>query len=406
MPNIGKYAEAAKNIRDRYLSSETKLALGKGGVLQAQKKTFSIPRQVYLPTKITKKDSMPSHTPLIKRNTFMHAWGGAVRAVQPIKLDGRLNEWQQCRPYVLCGSGQGLRELPPKLRNCCLSVQWDNRGLYFAYKIQDTRDNPQNVAHFWDTDALEIFLDPHNHKDPHRNKGRSFQFWAWPRARGKPGSTGQSVFSSPNNFNPKALKEGFIRFASVRNGSQYTAEVFIPAFLLGKWYPLPGKIIGFNFSINNGEGIFIRWVTNSGRNVSISPDLWGDLLLMGSDAYIKISPDDFILPGQNVKITVTDHDMNLKPQIKDKIWVTVKSRLTDDKLPLALLETGNNTGIYSAELGTVFALKAKEKERISVRPGDLLEIYYLDQHGSGGKKDVAKVKEINVGRGVFSFGSH
>ena len=406
VPNLNKYAQVAKSMRERYLSSETRLTLGIGLTAQPQNREYFIPRQVYIPKKSKKPDKQREDKTLIKTDSYTNAWGGAVRSTKPVILDGNLNEWQRCKPFALYGSGQGLDKLPPQLQNCnCLFVQWDNQGLYFAYTINDMRDNKYFAKIFWDTDALEIFLDPHNLKDSRRIKDRSYQFWVWPRAKSKEGSTGQSVFSSPRAYTPKILKDGIIRYASIRKGSQYTCEVFVPGGLLKRWYPLPGKVIGFNYSINNGEGVLIRWVTNVGRNISYHPELWGDLFLMGSDAEIKLSPEDFIFPGQNLKITIADHDMNLKAQERDKIWVKVSSRLTGDQIPLALMETDENSGIFSTDLGTVFALKPKEKERISVRPGDILEVYYLDQYTLGGKKNVPLVKEIQVGRGVFSLGT-
>lgn len=405
VPNLNKYAQAAKSMRDRYLSGETRLTLGIGLSAQPENREYFIPRQVYISKKSKQSDKQQKDKTLIKTDTYTNAWGGAVRVTKPVILDGNLNEWQHCKPFALCGSGQGLDKLPPQLQNCsCLFVQWDNQGLYFAYTINDMRDNKYLAGIFWETDALEIFLDPHNLKDSQRIKDRSYQFWVWPRAKSKKGTTGQSVFSSPRAFTPKILKDGIIGYASIRKGSQYTCEAFVPGGLLKRWYPLPGKILGFNYSINNGEGVLIRWVTNVGKNVSYYPELWGDLLLMGSDAEIKLSPEDFILPGQNLKIIIADHDMNLKALERDKIWAKVSSRLTGDQLPLALIETEENSGIFSTVLGTVFALKPKEKERISVRPGDVLEVYYLDQYTLGGKKNVPLVKEIQVGRGVFSLG--
>lgn len=405
MPNLHKYAQSAKSMRERYLKGETSLTLGIGLSTEPEEKEYFIPEQVYIPEKTKKADTRKETKKLIKTDAYTHAWGGAVRVTQPIILDGNLNEWQQCKPFALCGSGQGLKELPSGLQNCnCLFVQWDNQGLYFAYQLNDARDNPGLAASFWDADALEIFIDPHNLKDPQRIEGRSYQFWVWPRAKSRVGSTGQSVFSTAQAFTPKVLKDGIIQHASVRRGGQYTCEAFVPAGLLRRWYPLPGKIIGLNYSMNNGEGVLIRWVTNMGRNISYHPELWGDLLLMGSDAEIQLSPENFILPGQNVKIMIADHDMNLKALEKDKIWAKASSRLTGDQLPLGLTETEINSGVFSAELGTVFALSPKEKERISVRPGDVIEIYYLDQHTLGGEKNLPVVKEIQVGRGIFSLG--
>jgi len=404
VPDLDKFAEAARKIRNRYLPESDRIVMGQGGDRQIDSTDYFIPQWIYLPEKPRAPSRAHRSSSLIKPEMEYHAFGGARRKTRPIILDGNLDEWESASSLKLCGSSVGASKLSPELRNSnCLMVQWDNRGLYFAYSIADRRDNPCNTAVFWNTDALELFIDPHNFKDSERVKGRSFQFWIWPRSGGQSGSTGISVFSDPRSFHPRPFKKNLIRYASVRSGDRYTCEAFVPALLMGKWYPLPGKIIGYNFSINNGENVYIRWVTNMGANISLHPNLWGDLLLLGSDAAMYASPDTFMLAGQNLKVTVVDHDMNLVPNAPDNVWVKVHSLSTKDKLPLNLRETGDDTGVFTGTIGTVFALKPKLQGRISTRPGDRIEIYYLDQHCSNGEKNLPVTRTVNVVRGVMTL---
>ena len=405
MPNLEKFAEAARKIRNRLLPQSFRIVMGGGSTAPADSIDYFIPQWVYLPPASGRPPPDSRPRPLRKPVTPFHAFGGAVRKTGSVAIDGDLAEWQQCAPYALCGTPTGSTEQPSYLRkgDNCLMVQWDNSGLYCAYAISDRRDNPRHVAVFWDTDALELFLDPHNRKDPVRMTGRSYQFWIWPRAPQSDVSTGISVFSDPKSFTPRPLRKGAIRFASIRRGGGYTCEAFIPASLVKRWMPLPGKIIGFNFSINNGESLFLRWVTNLGANISLHPNLWGDLLLMGSDAVLRTDPEDFLLPGAALNVTVIDHDMNISPVSRDKIWARAGSALTGDRIPFDLIETDVNTGVFAGELGTVFAFSQAVKNRLSTRPGDKIEIFYLDQYRAGGEKNVSLTQEIVVARGVMTL---
>lgn len=404
VPNLDKFAEAAQKIRNRYLPESERIVMGQGKNRQIDSIDYFIPQWIYLPERMLPQSRTHRSSSLIKPQMECHAFGGASRRTHSITIDGNLEEWRVAAGLKLCGSVAGGFELPQYMASSnCLMVQWDNRGLYFAYSIVDKRDNPRNAATFWSTDALELFLDPHNFKDSVRVKGRSFQFWIWPRAGGQSGSTGISVFSDPLSFHSRPFKKNLVRYASVRNGGRYTCEAFVPALLVGKWYPLPGKIIGFNFSINNGEEIYIRWVTNMGANISLHPNLWGDLLLLGSDASVYANPDTFMLAGQNLTVTVVDHDMNFVPNAPDNVWVKIHSLLTKDKLPLNLRETGDDSGVFTGTIGTVFAVKPRLQERISTRPGDRIEIYYLDQHCSNGEKNLPITRTVNVVRGTMTL---
>ncbi|HEX3019811.1 MAG TPA: hypothetical protein VHP36_05900 [Chitinispirillaceae bacterium] len=54
-------------------------------------------------------------------------------------------------------------------------------------------------------------------------------------------------------------------------------------------------------------------------------------------------------------------------------------------------------------VNTIFGIDAKEKQKLSVLPGDLLEIYYLDQYALGGRVNLPIKSFIQVGRGIFTF---
>ncbi len=405
MPNLEKYAEAALSVRNRALAQRGTYDIDRGVFIPVDHLKYRTPETILLPPLPEEKDSA-NHSPntLEPPSFASHAFGGSVRREQPIVIDGTLGEWDDVGSFKLVGEGQGMPQLPPDFLDCnYLLSQWDNRGLYFAYTLRDKRDNECLPELFWDTDALELFIDPQNYKDSLRFNGRSYQFWAWPRAPRDRARTGESVFFTPHHYEPRLFRQPFIQCASRRRGNEYTCEVFVDRRAMEGLGLLPGNILGFNYSINNGEEILIRWVTNMGKNVSIHPNLWGDLLLMGTDAHLSPGPEKFVLPGANIEITVTDHDMNLFPDKQDKVWVRIKSLRTGDLLPLGCMETGENSGVFVGRLGTIFGSSSKDKYRISVQPGDVVEAYYLDQHAFGGKSNVKRVVHLPVGRGMMRF---
>ncbi len=405
VPNLEKYAEAALSVRNRNLTERGIYDIDRGVFLPIDHLDYRTPESILLPPVPTVKDSKEVSSPMLEKPSFAtHAFGGALRCEQPIVIDGILEEWSDTDPFRLYGEGQGLPELPQKYQDCNhLLAKWDNRGLYFAYWIHDERDNECLPELFWDTDALELFIDPQNYKDSLRINGRSYQFWVWPRAPRGRARTGESVFFTPNHYEPRMFRMPFIQCASKRTGNRYTCEVFVDRTAMDDLGLLPGNILGFNYSINNGEEVLIRWVTNMGKNISIHPNLWGDLLLMGTDAHLSLGPEKFVLPGANIEITVTDHDMNLFPDKKDNVWVRIKSLRTGDLLPLGCMETGEDSGVFAGKLGTIFGPSSKDKYRISVQPGDVVEAYYLDQHAFGGKSNVKRVAHLPVGRGMMRF---
>jgi len=404
VPDLELYARAALDIRNRRLKENGLYEIGRGIISQNDSEYYTIPEMVYIRSRIPLKTQSVDTSKLLNPPFFTHSWGGAPRAEKPVTIDGNLDEWKDVYRYRLTGKRDGNLPLPYGLQSCnYLLAQWDNEGFYFAYEINDVYDNATTTAAFWDTDALELFFDPFNYKDSIRINGRSFQFWVWPRLKRNWGYAGESVFHNPRQFEPRLLKDNAIQMASKRNGNRYTVEIRVDPLLIQQGVPLPGKIIGFNYSINNGEDVFIRWVTNKGVNISGHPNLWGDLLLMGSSARITITLNDYILPGQSLKVQITDPDMNFSSEKPDKTIIKIRSKLTGDFLLCTCTETGNNTGVFFTPIETTFGLDAKEKRKLSVLPGDLLELYYLDQYASGGQVNIPIKQFVQVGRCIFSF---
>jgi hypothetical protein len=403
MPDLEKYAQAAMTMRNRRLKVHGLYELGRGFVAHSDSEQFVTPEMVTFKNSNFRQMRTTNDTGLCQSSFFSHAWGAAPHTEQPVVIDGNLDEWKSAARFKLKGKRQGALPLPPELQSCnFLLAQWDNQGFYFAYEINDSHDNPCNPSSFWDTDALELFFDPLNYKDSIRTIDRSFQFWVWPRIQRNWGYSGESVFISPEHYNPRLLQDG-IQVASRRTGNRYTCEVRVSPRLMKYTTLMPGKILGFNYSINNGENVYLRWVTNKGINISGHPNLWGDLLLMGSSARLVVSPDTMILPGQSLRIRIVDHDMNLSYSKQDKVFLKVRSGRTGDFLPCTAIESGPNTGVFSTFVNTIFGIEAVDREKLSVLPGDLLEIYYLDQHASGGRVNVPLKCFVHVGRGVFAF---
>ena len=332
-----------------------------------------------------------------------HKYGAALRLTSQLSIDGNLDDWPNSTPFRLHGQMQGSAQRQPLTasENSGLMAAWDNRGFYFSYWIDDPADSRRmRMRRFWEGDALELFLDPQNLKNENRGGESDYQFWVWPRSLTHPQSIGQSVFSGPRNYTPTPRKDSGIKAASQRSGSRYTCEVFLPYDVLDMKQATPGEIIGFNYSINKGENVYIRWVTNAGKNAALHPALWGDLLLMGSDAKLE-SGQKQLLAGESLSLLVTDDDMNLNARERDNVNLTAVLQSGRHLVELSLQETDINSGVFEGELHTEYTLKRALNNRLGVEPGDKILINYVDQFASGGQQNIDHTLQVPVVRAMF-----
>jgi len=355
-------------------------------------------------------------------------YGGAVLAQKAPEIDGDLSEWKDIEPFKLTGvhkkSEWGKKTIPETWkRNKYLMVQWNAKGLYFAYRMASPSDTVWAAkGQFWSNDCLEIFVDFGNKRSDNRTSDTQ-QFFFWPLGSlhgrkvksgdwfgGEATTKGTKLKFKLGGTGPQALM-GVKRIAKPRG---YSVEVFLPVEFFKKSELRPGGIIAFNYSTHNGEKLHYRWTSNLGKNISQAPSLWGDLLLLGTDAEIAFikpgtnKPLKTILPGEPLGIQVTDMDMNLNQKKKDKIKISVSSE-NGDMLEAFLEETGNNTGIFAGSIDTdLMLLQGDERfkdAKLQTRGRETILVQYLDQARQYGERNYQIEAKLSVGLAILQLSS-
>jgi hypothetical protein len=238
------------------------------------------------------------------------------------------------------------------------------------------------------------------------------QFWFWPVGSPLPGVIGGEARDGPHyaveprfkaNGGPRDPKMAVKRTA---NPKGYQVEVFLPVEVFRKPDLTPGRIIACDFSINNGIDCYLRWTTDLGKHESSTPSLWGDLLLLGSDATVKLvkpgTEEELtsIVGGEPIGLRLADADMNLDRKVRDR--VKVKLAAPNGSVVTGYLEeTGANTGTFAGSVDTEpYELHEGECPAgnvLQVASGERVEVSYLDQARKYGERNFEVRQTLPVG---------
>ena len=326
---------------------------------------------------------------------------------EPIKLDGDLSEWKEIPGQPMHATWDGPKRPDLKVSDSHhVKMAWDNTGFYFAYNVVDPDNDIKRVkpAVFWDGDGVEIFVDAHNVKNRKRGAAGTQQFWVWPFGMsGDPTKTGgEAVLENANTpWQWVVFTSAELQRAAKKVEGGWTLEVHLPAERINDLDLQPGRILGFNFSICTGTVLCYYWGGASDVRTSEHPDTWGDILLAGSDGKLELpekltaeikagaaaKPARGQLIGAALKIRVTDPDMNLSQERKDKLSVAVTAGSGDREIAI-LEESGAKTGIFEGALRTGLALGEPVSGTLSLYEGEKVLVTYIDQARSDGTRNV------------------
>ncbi|NQT93684.1 MAG: hypothetical protein HQ559_13065, partial [Lentisphaerae bacterium] len=366
------------------------------------------------------KESAAQERTVYKPRFKTFSYGGAPLALEEPVIDGDLSEWKDVEEFALRGEVKKSywpRPLPKEWENNrYLYIQWNPKGLYFAYRMVDDQDNiGAGAQDFWDNDSLELFFDFANKRSDTRTE-ETQQFWFWPVGSAMPADIigGEA---KPGSFEPRFRRgnspsQPRMATRRVENPKGYHVELFLPVEVFDRPALRPGRIIAFDFSIHNGRQCYLYWTANLGKQISMTPSLWGDLVLLGSDAKV-----DFVLPGSDKELTVivpgepiglriSDADMNLDAGSKDKIEAFFSAQ-NGDTVSGYLEETGESTGIFEGSIDTELLL-LQDAGRVNdsvlqVAGGEIIEVTYLDQARRYGERNHETEASLAVGIPVLAL---
>ncbi len=380
-------------------------------------------------------------------------------------LDGDLSDWGTIRPLLL---RQDMR--PEYARDgvpAMVYAAWNYQGFFFGYRVKQPKRFFKYVSHYVRTpdglglikrrsgdvewtcggDVMWLCLDTLNARLPVRGDRNSQEFYIFPAGTESDPSTpgaerivesrryGRRNLHDPAGWGSSRAKvfppqpgrdvgpdgSGPYRVAR-RTEDGYTVEIFLPRSLFNHPVFAPGWYIGFDCQVAIGRHLrgtgqhynSAGWV-NQGwpGGPANKPDTWGDLLLLGTDAEVRIqdaepkwSRSRAVVPGRSYLVTVIDPDRNVHVTDEDTVLISVEvldpsarsggpERASDIEV-LILKETGPNTSTYRGCINTQPGRGGEVLGTVEAMPGQEVRFGYADFADSQGRRNVIREHRLPV----------
>jgi len=334
---------------------------------------------------------------------FTPAWGGAPMAHKAPVIDGDLSEWGELT-HGLPIRWNGSNAEKQYDTDISVYMRWSTQGIFAAYRVPAERNANGIAIPKADTpfngDAFEWWLDLDNsRKDSAGKSDTAHQFMFAPNGvQGVPERRFFEYSHGQRGMRPglqDLAGKGFA--AAQQDGNGYSVEVFIDRSALAKPVLLPGQILAMNVSVNLSDRANHndwQWSASKAIGTWFKPDTWGDVVLLGADASLRFTaadaPDtalEWILPGQPLGLEISDADMNLRADLRDRVAATVGVEGHSDRTFVILEETAVDSGIFRASVDTVAFLTVVDDHTLAARPGSIIVLTYQDPRAAYGEKN-------------------
>lgn len=133
----------------------------------------------------------------------------------------------------------------------------------------------------------------------------------------------------------------------------------------------------FSFSANNNEEKKIL-VKNDAKLRVQYENLTAEAIWIPYNASLEFSDDKYCGLGDLPEITLTDHDLNEKPNVVEKIQVLVKSSSYSKGIPVTLEETRADSGEFSGRVKLTTGPSDPKKEFLHIEYNDEITALYTD----------------------------
>jgi hypothetical protein len=376
--------------------------------------------------------------------------------VTPPKLDGDLSDWGSIRPALLhCFSGEPtyLGSEPLKLY-----AGWNYQGFFFGYHVPQPKKFFVRPAQYvrapdgislvkreqgdnrwiFAGDCLHLCFDTLDSRLDFRGDPNTQEFYIFPAGTDSdpamPGAE-EIVASRRDGLTPIGVGDWPCRPVSVKvfppqpeNGPDgtgpyrvtrqaedgYTVEVFLPRSLFRHPVFAPGWYVGFDCIAVVGEtgrgwleGRSAMLHKESHWQHSMVPSRWGDLLLLGTDAEVRIQDaapgwpaSSAVVPGHSYLVTIIDPDHNVNPAAEDVVLLSAEvlgeQGRVDDVGVFVLKEEGKNTGVFRGFINTQFGPGRRAHGILEVQPGREVRFAYEDFGDSKGRRNLVHEIELPV----------
>ena len=200
----------------------------------------------------------------------------ALHHAKNIKLDGRLDDWppETQLPGWLLGSTAGEA-------NATVRLAWAKEGLYGAIEAHDSKLLVKDPRSFWAGDALEIFIDSADNKQPRAASPGDHQFWCMPLPDDHRVYLGQ--WKMKGEIPATRYDISGVQGAATRTADGYVMEFLIPAGQIQNYHPQTGGRLGLNLNLTiQGRQAQreVYWPSPKNAGATAHPERWGTVLLL------------------------------------------------------------------------------------------------------------------------------
>ena len=129
---------------------------------------------------------------------------------------------------------------------------------------------------FWTCDALELFIDALNNKQPHSYGAGDHQFWFIPlvdQNRVYVGQWKRAAELDETQFDIQGIQS-----AAKKTADGYVMEFLLPASLIKHYRPAVGSKLGVNLNLavhGQQSDREVYWPNSKGSDAPAHPELWG-----------------------------------------------------------------------------------------------------------------------------------
>ncbi len=135
-----------------------------------------------------------------------------------------------------------------------------------------------------------------------------------------------------------------------------------------------------------------RALVLTGETATLSIQSVPGMIIKGGQKYFNA--------GDSLKIQLKDGDVNQDPSIIDQVTVQTMGDIGQDALVMTLLETSEDSGIFSGVLLTQYAVESVEDTILQVAGGEKVTITYIDALQGTGATQVPVQDSVVVNVGV------
>jgi hypothetical protein len=200
----------------------------------------------------------------------------AIHRAGKIAINGRLRDWGPATrlPAWMLGStvGESVAEV---------HLAWAPEGIYGAVVVRDSKLQVQDPKSFWADDALELFIDTADNKEPRSAVLGDHQFWMVPQPDAGRVYFGQWKMKSEIPATRYDIPS--LRGVATRTADGYAMEFLLPAEQMRNYHPQVGARLGLNLNLTIQSKQHSReayWPSPKKSGVNAHPERWGTVLLV------------------------------------------------------------------------------------------------------------------------------